>query len=59
MIHFNRIEMKNDVIKKIHNYLKIPITLTLKNVISKTETMLPLQWMSESHKRYVTFQNIL
>ena len=59
MIHVNRFEMKNNVIKKIHNYLKIPITLTLKTVISKTETMLPLQWMSESHQRYVTFQNIL
>lgn len=51
--------MKKDLIKKMHNYLKIPITLTLKHVISKTETMLPLQWMSENHKRYVTFQNIL
>jgi hypothetical protein len=59
MMHVNRFEMKNDVIKKIHNSLKIPITLTLKHVISKTETMLPLQWMSDSHKRYVTFQNIL
>jgi hypothetical protein len=59
MIHVNRFEMKNDVIKKLHTYLKIPITLTLKNVISKTETMLPLQWMSVSHKRYVIFQNVL
>jgi len=59
MIHVNRFEMKNNVIKKIHNYVKIPITLTLKHVISKTETMLPMQWMSDSHKRYVTFQKIL
>lgn len=51
--------MKNSVIKKMHKYLKIPITLTVKHVISKIETMLPLQWMSDSHKRYVTFQNIL
>jgi hypothetical protein len=59
MIHVNRFEMKNDVIKKMHSYLKIPITLTLKHVISTTETMLPLQWMSESYKRYVTYKNIL
>jgi uncharacterized UBP type Zn finger protein len=59
MIHVNRFEMQNYVVKKLHNYLKIPMTLTLKHVISQTETMLPMQWMSDSHKRYVTFQNIL
>ena len=59
MIHVNRFEIKNSVIKKSHNRLEIPITLTLKDVISTTETKLPLQWMSESHQRYVTFQNIL
>jgi hypothetical protein len=53
MLHLNRFEVQNNVIKKLCNYLKIPITLTVRNVISETETMMPLQWMSASNKRYV------
>jgi hypothetical protein len=55
MLHVNRFEIRNNVVKKLCNYLKIPITLTVKNVISETETMMPLQWMSARHKRHVTF----
>jgi hypothetical protein len=55
VLHVNRFEVQNNVIKKMCNYLKIPITLTVRNVISETETMMPRQWMSANNERYVKY----
>jgi hypothetical protein len=53
VVYVNRFEVKNNDVKKLCTCLKIPITLTVRNAISETETMMPLQWMSASKKRYV------
>ncbi|PNF26285.1 hypothetical protein B7P43_G02685 [Cryptotermes secundus] len=50
VLHVNRFEMQNNVIKKLCKYLKIPITLTVRNVISESEMMMPRQWMSANNK---------
>ncbi|KDR13587.1 Ubiquitin carboxyl-terminal hydrolase 37 [Zootermopsis nevadensis] len=52
ILHVNRFKVQNNVIKKVRNYMKIPITLTVENVISKTETLMPLKWTSANHERF-------